>query len=77
MVYLLGQKPFPCPQCDAFFSTKSNCERHLLRKHGISNRNTLQNNGSHPKAKADEGSQGSTGKTLKNFDIKILVVMCS
>ncbi|KAF7692813.1 hypothetical protein HF521_010423 [Silurus meridionalis] len=55
-----GQKPFPCPQCDAFFSTKSNCERHLLRKHGISNRNTLQNSGSHPKTKTDEGSQEST-----------------
>ncbi|XP_018123260.1 ras-responsive element-binding protein 1 isoform X3 [Xenopus laevis] len=25
-----GQKPFPCAKCDAFFSTKSNCERHLL-----------------------------------------------
>ncbi|KAI2667529.1 Ras-responsive element-binding protein 1 [Labeo rohita] len=57
-----GQKPYPCPQCESFFSTKSNCERHLLRKHGISNR-TLQNNGSRPKSKADEGSQGSTGTT--------------
>ncbi|XP_016127839.1 ras-responsive element-binding protein 1 isoform X1 [Sinocyclocheilus grahami] len=54
-----GQKPYPCPQCESFFSTKSNCERHLLRKHGISNR-TLQNSGSEPKPKADEGSQGST-----------------
>uniref|UniRef100_A0A8C1V2V8 Ras-responsive element-binding protein 1 n=1 Tax=Cyprinus carpio TaxID=7962 RepID=A0A8C1V2V8_CYPCA len=55
-----GQKPYPCPQCESFFSTKSNCERHLLRKHGLSNR-TLQNSGSRPKSKADEGSQGSTG----------------
>ncbi|GAA6098614.1 ras-responsive element-binding protein 1 isoform X1 [Tachysurus ichikawai] len=55
-----GQKPFPCPQCDALFSTKSNCERHLLRKHGLSSRSTLQNPGSHPKTKADEGSQEST-----------------
>ncbi|XP_017351139.1 ras-responsive element-binding protein 1 [Ictalurus punctatus] len=55
-----GQKPFPCPECDAFFSTKSNCERHLLRKHGMSNRSALQKTGSHPKTKADEGSQGST-----------------
>ncbi|TSO05377.1 Ras-responsive element-binding protein 1 [Bagarius yarrelli] len=55
-----GQKPFPCLHCDALFSTKSNCERHLLRKHGVSNRNTLQNNGSRPKTKADEGSQEST-----------------
>ncbi|XP_051556635.1 ras-responsive element-binding protein 1 isoform X3 [Myxocyprinus asiaticus] len=55
-----GQKPYPCPQCESFFSTKSNCERHLLRKHGISNRG-LQQSGSRPKPKADEGSQGSTG----------------
>nr|XP_055058250.1 ras-responsive element-binding protein 1 isoform X1 [Misgurnus anguillicaudatus]XP_055058251.1 ras-responsive element-binding protein 1 isoform X1 [Misgurnus anguillicaudatus] len=55
-----GQKPYPCPQCEAFFSTKSNCERHLLRKHGVSNRG-LQHNASRTKPKADEGSQGSTG----------------
>uniref|UniRef100_A0A8C1AS41 Ras-responsive element-binding protein 1 n=2 Tax=Cyprinus carpio carpio TaxID=630221 RepID=A0A8C1AS41_CYPCA len=55
-----GQKPYPCPQCESFFSTKSNCERHLLRKHGMSNR-TLQNSGSRPRLKTDEGSQGSTG----------------
>ncbi|XP_055964471.1 LOW QUALITY PROTEIN: ras-responsive element-binding protein 1 [Sorex fumeus] len=30
-----GQKPFPCQTCDAFFSTKSNCERHQLRRHGL------------------------------------------
>ncbi|XP_061429083.1 ras-responsive element-binding protein 1-like isoform X3 [Lethenteron reissneri] len=30
---LPGQKPYPCPHCSAFFSTKSNCERHLTRKH--------------------------------------------
>ncbi|XP_051553208.1 ras-responsive element-binding protein 1-like isoform X1 [Myxocyprinus asiaticus] len=55
-----GQKPYPCPQCESFFSTKSNCERHLLRKHGMSNRG-LQQSGSRPRPKADEGSQGSTG----------------
>ncbi|KAJ8383288.1 hypothetical protein AAFF_G00222240 [Aldrovandia affinis] len=53
-----GQKPFPCPQCDAFFSTKSNCERHLLRKHGVANR-TLRHNGGMPRTKADEMSQDS------------------
>ncbi|XP_022700191.1 zinc finger protein 236-like [Varroa jacobsoni] len=28
-----GQKPFKCPHCPIYFTTKSNCERHLLRKH--------------------------------------------
>ena len=30
-----GQKPFKCPQCPVMFSTKSNRERHLVRKHGL------------------------------------------
>lgn len=29
-----GQKPFKCSQCPLLFTTKSNCDRHLLRKHG-------------------------------------------
>ncbi|XP_051971187.1 ras-responsive element-binding protein 1-like isoform X2 [Xyrauchen texanus] len=58
-----GQKPYPCPQCDAYFSTKSNCERHLLRKHGVSNR-VLRRNGVMPKLKeGDEGSPESAEST--------------
>ncbi|KAM9553669.1 ras-responsive element-binding protein 1-like isoform 1-T1 [Salvelinus alpinus] len=54
-----GQKPFPCPKCDAFFSTKSNCERHLLRKHGVTN-HSLRRNGQMSKNKdGDEGSHDS------------------
>ncbi|XP_071067061.1 LOW QUALITY PROTEIN: ras-responsive element-binding protein 1 [Dasypus novemcinctus] len=45
-----GQKPFPCQKCDAFFSTKSNCERHQLRKHGVTNC-SLRRNGLIPQAK--------------------------
>ncbi|KAL8613847.1 hypothetical protein ACOMHN_032837 [Nucella lapillus] len=32
-----GQKPFTCPRCNVTFSTKSNRERHLTRKHGVDN----------------------------------------
>ncbi|XP_034041462.1 ras-responsive element-binding protein 1 isoform X2 [Thalassophryne amazonica] len=53
-----GQKPFPCPKCDAFFSTKSNCERHLLRKHGVTNR-TLRRNGALVKKVPDDSSHES------------------
>lgn len=28
-----GQKPFKCSHCPLLFTTKSNCDRHLLRKH--------------------------------------------
>ncbi|XP_060100174.1 ras-responsive element-binding protein 1 [Heteronotia binoei] len=55
-----GQKPFPCQKCDAFFSTKSNCERHLLRKHGIASY-CLRRNGLIPQSKeSDAGSHDST-----------------
>lgn len=29
-----GQKPFKCSKCPLLFTTKSNCDRHLQRKHG-------------------------------------------
>ena len=32
---LSGQKPFKCPDCSVTFSTKSNRERHMVRKHGL------------------------------------------
>uniref|UniRef100_A0A8C5M5X7 Ras-responsive element-binding protein 1 n=1 Tax=Leptobrachium leishanense TaxID=445787 RepID=A0A8C5M5X7_9ANUR len=55
-----GQKPYPCAKCDAFFSTKSNCERHLLRKHGVANL-SLRRNGLLPQSKeSDDGSHDST-----------------
>lgn len=28
-----GQKPYQCVHCSLLFTTKSNCDRHLLRKH--------------------------------------------
>ncbi len=32
-----GQKPFKCTECSLWFTTKSNCDRHILRKHGNNN----------------------------------------
>ena len=29
-----GQKPFKCRDCPLWFTTKSNCDRHQIRKHG-------------------------------------------
>ncbi|XP_044264492.1 ras-responsive element-binding protein 1 [Tribolium madens] len=37
-----GQKPFKCSHCPLLFTTKSNCDRHLLRKHG-NNATTITN----------------------------------
>ncbi|CAH0551338.1 unnamed protein product [Brassicogethes aeneus] len=46
-----GQKPFKCSHCPLLFTTKSNCDRHLLRKHGnaattITNESVNNNNNS-------------------------------
>lgn len=62
-----GQKPFPCPRCDAFFSTKSNCERHLLRKHGVTHR-TLRRNGALGRKEGDEASHESAGQFFVSPD---------
>ena len=32
-----GDKPFKCHECPLWFTTKSNCDRHLVRKHGNNN----------------------------------------
>jgi len=29
-----GQKPYKCRECPLWFTTKSNCDRHVIRKHG-------------------------------------------
>lgn len=75
-----GQKPFPCPKCDAFFSTKSNCERHLLRKHGVTAR-TLRRNGTIAKKDGDEGSHESAGQShtlvvTAGTAACVLIVLC-
>ena len=36
-----GQKPFKCPECPLWFTTKSNCDRHLIRKHGNNNNHQI------------------------------------
>ena len=32
-----GDKPYKCMECPLWFTTKSNCDRHLVRKHGNNN----------------------------------------
>jgi uncharacterized Zn-finger protein len=32
-----GEKPHKCDECPLWFTTKSNCDRHLIRKHGNNN----------------------------------------
>ncbi|XP_047002691.1 ras-responsive element-binding protein 1-like [Schistocerca americana] len=51
-----GQKPFKCKHCPLLFTTKSNCDRHLLRKHGGSS-------GSQAVNASAVGSASSSGET--------------
>jgi uncharacterized Zn-finger protein len=37
-----GDKPYKCPDCPLWFTTKSNCDRHLARKHS-NNNNEIRN----------------------------------
>ncbi|XP_072535454.1 ras-responsive element-binding protein 1 isoform X2 [Salminus brasiliensis] len=62
-----GQKPYPCSKCEALFSTKSNCERHLLRKHGISNR-ILRQNGAMPKPKETEDGSPESAESMSETE---------
>ena len=42
-----GQKPYRCTDCPLWFTTKSNCDRHIVRKHGgiiVNNNNTEDEN---------------------------------
>ena len=36
-----GDKPYKCPECPLWFTTKSNCDRHLVRKHSNNNNDVL------------------------------------
>lgn len=50
-----GQKPYKCSNCPLWFTTKSNCDRHVVRKHGETN-NALgngSNNNNHQASTAD------------------------
>lgn len=63
-----GQKPFPCQKCDAFFSTKSNCERHQLRKHGVT-ACSPRRNGLIPPRESDVGPHDSTGSAQRTENL--------
>jgi hypothetical protein len=39
-----GQKPYKCSECPLWFTTKSNCDRHVIRKHGEANESINNNN---------------------------------
>ena len=56
-----GQKPFKCSECSLWFTTKSNCDRHLMRKHA---NNNIYDQGS--EASDEEGPK----KTLEDLPFK-------
>ncbi|BES99730.1 ZnF_C2H2 [Nesidiocoris tenuis] len=51
-----GQKPYKCDSCPLLFTTKSNCDRHSVRKHGGVKRSDRLSTG-------NTDSTGNSGKT--------------
>ncbi|XP_069676084.1 ras-responsive element-binding protein 1-like [Periplaneta americana] len=61
-----GQKPYKCPHCPLLFTTKSNCDRHLLRKHGGQTAaSTTQGSSSSSSSDTSPGSS-SANYTMRN-----------
>lgn len=67
-----GQKPYKCTECPLWFTTKSNCDRHIQRKHGNSNgvngdsldRDSNDDN-------EEEGSQGPEDEAGFHFPVNM------
>ncbi|XP_031844536.2 uncharacterized protein LOC116432177 isoform X1 [Nomia melanderi] len=60
-----GQKPYQCVHCSLLFTTKSNCDRHLLRKHKANpNKVRRVRNSSSP------DSQPVTGGSNNSFSMR-------
>ncbi|XP_011640258.1 ras-responsive element-binding protein 1 [Pogonomyrmex barbatus] len=57
-----GQKPYQCMHCSHHFTTKSNCDRHLLRKHKAkANKMRRARNSSSPDVQVVASSSSSNG----------------
>jgi len=66
-----GQKPYQCIHCSHHFTTKSNCDRHLLRKHKAkANKMRRARNSSSPDvqvvASSSSSSNGSNTFSMRN-----------
>ncbi|KYN07528.1 Ras-responsive element-binding protein 1 [Cyphomyrmex costatus] len=66
-----GQKPYQCIHCSHHFTTKSNCDRHLLRKHKAkANKMRRVRNSSSPDvqvvASSSNSSNGSNTFSMRN-----------
>lgn len=59
-----GQKPYKCSNCPLLFTTKSNCDRHFLRKHR-SQSNSEQNT-SAPVITTETPTKTSVSPTVRN-----------
>lgn len=60
-----GQKPYQCMHCSHHFTTKSNCDRHLLRKHKAkANKMRRARNSSSPDVQMITGNGSGSGSTF-------------
>ncbi|EZA51198.1 Ras-responsive element-binding protein [Ooceraea biroi] len=69
-----GQKPYQCAHCSHHFTTKSNCDRHLLRKHKTkANKMRRRNNSSSPDVQLavnNNSGNNSSGNNSNTFSMR-------
>ncbi|XP_012535869.1 ras-responsive element-binding protein 1 isoform X2 [Monomorium pharaonis] len=66
-----GQKPYQCIHCSHHFTTKSNCDRHLLRKHKAkANKMRRARNSSSPDAQVVASSSSSSSNGNNTFSMR-------
>lgn len=61
-----GQKPYQCVHCSHHFTTKSNCDRHLLRKHKTKASKMRRRNSSSPDIQAAANNNSSSNNSNNN-----------
>jgi len=65
-----GQKPYKCTECPLWFTTKSNCDRHIVRKHGNNNNidgKDFENEDDAMLSGGEEEEQGFLDNDTKDF----------
>merc|ERR1712012_410665 len=65
-----GQKPSKCTECPLWFTTKSNCDRHIVRKHGNNNNidgKDFENEDDAMLSGGEEEEQGFLDNDTKDF----------
>ncbi|XP_065206773.1 uncharacterized protein LOC135836100 [Planococcus citri] len=65
-----GQKPYKCSNCPLLFTTKSNCDRHFLRKHRSQMNDSNQPSTVTVISNAENDASSSSTRLIPNFSMR-------